>query len=331
MILIETTSHDPYWNLAAEEYVFNHLPKDKTYFMLWQNANAVIVGRYQNTFAEVNADFVTSNHILVARRLSGGGAVYHDLGNVNYTFITDPGNIKELNLHAFCKPLKQALRKIGVPAEISGRNDVLIKEMKCSGCSQYIQENRVMHHGCVMFDTDLSVLSGALNYRPEKYISKGKKSIRSRVTNIAPFLDDKISVSEFKELLKKYMSDGQPLDPYHFTSADFAAIDELRNSKYCTWDWNYGLSPAYDTCFSRYVEGCGFVEMSANVVNSVLHSLHIRGDFFGSGKIEDLQELLSGSRMLRECLEEKLFHFPLNTYLAGISKEQFIDILLGKE
>jgi lipoate-protein ligase A len=153
---------DPAWNLAAEQYVFDCLPRDRMYVMLWQNDNAIIVGKYQNTLAEINRAFVEEHGIRVVRRLSGGGAVYHDLGNLNYTFISDAGNEPTVNFRVFCEPVVQALARLGVTAEINGRNDITIDERKFSGNAQYLREGRVMHHGTILFDAKLDTVQQAL-------------------------------------------------------------------------------------------------------------------------------------------------------------------------
>ncbi|MBQ6596587.1 MAG: lipoate--protein ligase [Lentisphaeria bacterium] len=328
MIFYESDSHDPYWNLAMEEYVFHSLPRDEDYFLLWQNDNAVIVGKFQNSVAEINSEYVEEHGIRVARRLSGGGAVYHDLGNVNYTFITDAGNTEELNLHAFCEPLKAALQRLGVPAEISGRNDVLINGLKCSGSSQYLRRGRVMHHGCIMFNTDVSVLSHALNYRPEKYVSKGTESVRSRVTNIADHMDGSVSVREFMDLLKTYMVEGRQLETRTLTAEDRAAIQKLRDEKYSTWEWNFGSSPKYDAAVSGYIEGCGFIELSYNVSKGRITDFRSQGDYFGSGDPDELRDRLIGCEIRRESLAEALKDISIPTFFSGLTLEQFLDLLL---
>ena len=329
MIFYESDSHDPYWNLAMEEYVFHSLPREQDYFLLWQNDNAVIVGKFQNSVAEINTEYVEAHGIRVARRLSGGGAVYHDLGNVNYTFIADAGNMEELNLHAFCEPLEAALRKLGVPAQISGRNDVLVDGMKCSGSSQYLRRGRVMHHGCVMFDTDVSVLSQALNYRPEKYVSRNSvESVRSRVTNISSYMDGSVTVRQFMDLLKTYMAEGRDLEPRTLTAEDRAAIRKLRDEKYSTWEWNFGASPKYDATVSEYVEGCGFIELSYNVEDGIIRDFCSQGDYFGAIDAEDLRGRLVGTAIRRDTLEKALEGTVIEKYYAGLSKEKFLDLLL---
>ena len=195
LTVINLYTTDAAFNLAAEQHVFENLPRDRDYLMLWQNANAVIIGKYQNTLAEINTTYIEEHHIQVIRRLSGGGAVYHDLGNLNYTFITDARENEGVNLRSFCEPVVQALRSLGVPAEINGRNDITVEEKKISGNAQYLRNGRVMHHGTLLFDSDLSVVGEALRVDPQKISAKGIHSVRSRVTNIRPYLREDIPIS----------------------------------------------------------------------------------------------------------------------------------------
>ena len=329
MIFLESTSHDPYYNLALEQYVFDYLPKDQSYFMLWQNDNSLIVGKFQNTVAEINAAYVQEHSIRVARRLSGGGAVYHDMGNLNYTFITDAGNMEDLNLHAFCVPLVNALRRLGVNAEVTGRNDVTIDGQKCSGNSQYIKHGRVMHHGCILFDANLSVVAGALNVPKDKIESKGVKSVRSRMTNIRPHLKEDIDMAQFKEVLKQYMVTDAALEPYTLTEQDKAQIQKMRDEQYSTWDWNFGASPEYSIQKARRVEGCGRIEVAMEVgKGGVITAFSCHGDYFGNGDTSDLAKLLVGTPLEENALRARLADFPLEEYISKLDKEELIRIFL---
>ena len=206
---LDLMTTDPSYNLAMEQYVFDCLPRDRMYFMLWQNDNAIIVGKYQNTIAEINEEAVRERGIRVVRRLSGGGAVYHDMGNLNFTFITDVGESNALNLKLFCEPVVRTLATLGVKAEVNGRNDITIDGKKFSGNSQYIRQGRVMHHGTIMFDSDLSVVSEALRVDPTKIQTKGIRSVRSRVTNVAEHLPEKVTLPEFRRILLENIA-GRP-------------------------------------------------------------------------------------------------------------------------
>ena len=194
---LDLMTTDPSYNLAMEQYVFDCLPRDRMYFMLWQNDNAIIVGKYQNTISEINEEAVRERGIRVVRRLSGGGAVYHDMGNLNFTFITDAGGSGTLDMKLFCEPVVRTLAALGVRAEVNGRNDITIDGKKFSGNSQYLRQGRVMHHGTIMFDSDLSVVGEALRVDPTKIQTKGIRSVRSRVTNVAEHLPERVTLPEF--------------------------------------------------------------------------------------------------------------------------------------
>ena len=220
---------DPAFNLAVEEYVFDYLPKDRMYVMLWQNDNAIIIGKHQNTLAEINEAFVQARGIRVVRRLSGGGAVYHDLGNLNYTLIADAEG-SDLDLGLFCRPVIRALQKLGVDAQLNGRNDMTIAGQKFSGNAQYRKNGRVMHHGTILFDSDMSVLAGALQVDEEKIRAKGVKSVRSRVTNVRPCLREDMSLQAFRQVLLESILEEYPGDPWHFSPEEIREIEKFRET-----------------------------------------------------------------------------------------------------
>ncbi|MDR2718490.1 MAG: lipoate--protein ligase family protein, partial [Treponema sp.] len=194
---IESRSTDPCRNLALEQFVFDFLDRRHSYFMLWQNHNSIIVGKHQNTLAEINSVFVKAHNISVVRRLSGGGAVYHDPGNLNYTFITDAGTDNTIDFAAFCLPVQKALVSFGVPVEITGRNDMTVMGRKFSGNAQYLKHERIMHHGTILYDSCMDTLSQALNLSNDKIESKGIQSVRSRVTNIRPYMKTNMPIEDF--------------------------------------------------------------------------------------------------------------------------------------
>jgi lipoate-protein ligase A len=227
---LDLMTSDPSYNLAMEQYVFDCLPRDRMYFMLWQNDNAIIVGKYQNTIAEINEEAVRERGIRVVRRLSGGGAVYHDMGNLNFTFITDVGESNALDLKLFCEPVVRTLATLGVKAEVNGRNDITIDGKKFSGNSQYIRQGRVMHHGTIMFDSDLSVVSEALRVDPTKIQTKGIRSVRSRVTNVAEHLPEKVTLPEFRRILLENILKENPGEAYPLTQDDLAAVEAARGA-----------------------------------------------------------------------------------------------------
>lgn len=277
-IQVDTT--DPAFNLALEEYVFESLSKDYNYFILWQNHNTVVVGRHQNTFNEVDETFIRENNITVVRRLSGGGAVYHDLGNLNFTFIQDAAG-KEPDLGLFCRPVAQAIRTLGAEAEVNGRNDITVNGMKFSGNAQYVKNGRVMHHGTLLFDSQLDVAAKALRPDPEKIKAKGVASVRSRITNLKPLFPEGTTLPDFRKALLQALFENEQMECYVLTDDDIAAISALKENRYGTWDWNWGASPACDMTISGRIEGCGRLEFRFLVKKGYIAEATLYGDFFG--------------------------------------------------
>lgn len=245
MKYLESASTDPRWNLALEQYVFASMDKSEDYFFLWQNHHTIVVWKNQNTVAEINNAYAREAGITVVRRLSGGGAVYHDMGNLNFTFVADAKGMESINFHLFCQPIVETLRSFGVEAVISGRNDITVDGKKFSGNSQYLKDGRVMHHGTILFDSDLSVVGKALCVDREKMESKGIRSVASRVTNLGAYLPQGTTLAAFKSRLLSYLTSDKGLAPYALTEKDRDAIQAIKEERYDTWEWNYGRSPAY--------------------------------------------------------------------------------------
>lgn len=243
-LCINQSNSDPYFNLAAEEYFLKNFKED--FFMLWRSKRSVVVGKHQNALAEINHEFVRDNQIPVARRLSGGGTVFHDPGNVNFTFIRNVEKISEVNFKVFTVPVVEALKKLGVDAYTTGRNDLLIDGKKISGNAEHVHRNRVLHHGTLLFDSHLELLKGALKVDLAKFEDKAVQSNRSEVTNIANYLPKPISVEEFTNFLFNEISRNYPeFQVYEPTAEDIEAIEKLSFEKYQTWDWIFGYSPKY--------------------------------------------------------------------------------------
>lgn len=303
---------DPAWNLAAEQYVFDRLPRDRTYFMLWQNDNAIIIGKHQNTAAEINEQFVRENGVRVVRRLSGGGAVYHDMGNLNFTFIADAGDMESINFRLFCRPVVAALAKIGVTAEINGRNDMTIDGQKFSGNSQYLKEGRVMHHGTIMFDSNLDLVAQALHVDQEKIRAKGIASVRSRVTTVRRHMASPVTLEEFRSLLLREILEQQ-----------------LRAERYATWEWNYGQSRDCEMRRQRRFPACGSVEVHLTTDHGVIQDLHFTGDFFSVVEPEVLAEKLRGVRLEEQSLRAALADETVSRYFSGLENGELIELLLS--
>ncbi len=324
---INLTTTDPAFNLAAEQYVFENLPKDRNYLMLWQNDNAVIIGKYQNTLAEINLPYVEQHHIRVVRRLSGGGAVYHDLGNLNYSFISDAGSSESLNLRLFCEPVVRALEELGVRAEINGRNDMTVDGKKFSGNAQYIRSGRVLHHGTLLFNSDLSVISEVLHVDQSKITAKGIRSVRSRVTNLLPYFPEGTTLSDFRAALLAHLLAEEPGEEYRFSEKDLTAIRRLQEERYNRWEWNYGRSPACTLKKSSRIDGCGLVEAYISVDRGLITSISFCGDFFSRKDPELLEPLFLGKAPDEENFRAALKDIDVSVYFTGLVKEDLLRIL----
>ena len=232
---------DPRINLAIEEYALNTMDVEKDSFLLFYiNQPSIIIGRNQNTIEEINTDFVEKNGIIPVRRLSGGGAVYHDLGNLNYSFLTKDDGESFRNFKKFTQPVIDALAKMGVNAELSGRNDILAEGKKISGNAQYSTRGRMFSHGTLMFDTEIDAVVSALKVSKEKIESKGIKSIRSRVTNINELLENPMTIEQFRlEILSSIFEGEENIQYWELTEQDWENIHKLSEERYQQWDWNY--------------------------------------------------------------------------------------------
>lgn len=327
MQYIESASIDPSWNLALEEYIFTQMDRSRAYFMLWQNHNTVVIGKNQNTIAEIDTDFVQAHNIRVVRRLSGGGAVYHDLGNLNYSFIANAENMNEINFQRFCQPVVKTLQQMGVPAQINGRNDMLIDGRKFSGNAQYTKQGRVLHHGTLMFCSNLNIVSGALRPNTAKLQSKGIASVSSRVCNICEFLPADITLETFKRALLKNIMGSEAPDPYDFTPHMLCEIARIKANRYDLWDWNYGFSPRYQIVKERRIEGCGTLQLSVSVDKGIIQDIQFLGDFFDYGNLDELIRLLRGCSIQRDALLQRLLASPADHYIKNLSNEDLISIL----
>ena len=244
MFYIETGSCSPAVNLAYEEYFLKVKPLEEDICMLWRNEPAVIVGKFQNTLEEIDLLFAETNHIDVIRRISGGGAVYHDLGNLCFSFILNGIAPYTLNRPALARPLVNALRQFGLPVDMTQRNDLVVDGKKFSGNAMALHKNRLLYHGTLLFDTDLERLTRVLRSAPAAVESKAVKSVRTNVTNLKPYIRPEIDILQFKQALKEYLLAGNASKPYDPTAEDCSAIQDLVENKYQTWEWTFGNNPS---------------------------------------------------------------------------------------
>ncbi len=324
--LIQNMKTDPYYNMASEEYFLDRFPEDV--ILLWRNRRAVVIGQNQNALEEVNVDYVREQDIPVVRRLSGGGAVFHDLGNVNYTVIRSFREGLFSNYEYFTRPVCGYLSTLGVRAELSGRNDLLIDGMKFCGNAQTKRGDKLLHHGCILFSADVADLSGALSPSRLKLESKGVKSVRSRVTNVASHLLKPLSPEEFFNGLYAYFRrEGEDLEEYRITSEDEAAISKLAAEKYATWEWNFGRSPRY-TAGNAKKFPFGLVDVRLDVSQGLIRRIKIYGDFFGIKEVSELETLLQGKKHREAELSAVLENINPDDYISGMGRKELLELLI---
>ncbi|MED3572462.1 lipoate--protein ligase [Cytobacillus praedii] len=318
---------DPRINLAIEEYALKNLDINETYLLFYINEPSIIIGKNQNTIEEINTGYVEGNGIHVVRRLSGGGAVYHDLGNLNFSFITKDDGESFHNFRKFTEPVVDALRKLGVDAELSGRNDLTVEGRKISGNAQFSTKGRMFSHGTLMLDSEIDSVVSALKVKKDKIESKGIKSIRSRVANISEFLKENITIEEFRALLLENIFGGKDqIEEYVLTDEDWEKIHQLSKERYQNWDWNYGKSPKFNLQHSHRFP-VGGIDIRLDVDKGKVENCKIYGDFFGVGDVGDIENKLIGVRYEKAELEKALEEIDIKHYFGNITKEDFLQLI----
>jgi lipoate-protein ligase A len=319
------TITDPRINLAIEEYLLRHIQVDEPILLFYINEPSVIIGRNQNTLEEIDPDYVKANDIHVVRRLSGGGAVYHDLGNLNFSFVTN-GREDLHNFTKFTEPVVRVLRELGVDAELRGKSDIFANGKKISGNAQYASQHRMFSHGTILFDSSIEQMLKALNPRQVQIESNAVQSVRNFVTNIRELLPENLTIAQFKQTLLRGIFESEDIPTYELTDDDWAQIDAMAVKRYFLWDWNIGRSPKFNIQKSQQFP-IGKIEVRIDVVEGYIQGVRFYGNFTGQRDVAELEYELVGVRYDPQALRAALRERDIATYFGDLAETAFLNLL----
>lgn len=335
MYYVLMPSRDIRMNLATEQYLMNNKTFDAPLLLFYYEGPSVIVGRNQNTQEELDQAYVQAHDIVVTRRLSGGGAVYHDLGNLCFSFVVSAADSNFGDFKSFTQPIVDALHSMGATsAEVSGRNDILVDGKKFSGNAMYTRNGKTFSHGTLMLNVDMSVVPQVLRVPADKIASKGIQSIRSRVTNLRPYLAPEyqdLTVPQFRDILLLRLFGATDIaeikaQEYHVTPDDQREIDRIFQDVYSNWDWVYGESPSF-TVQKRQHFDMGTIDARLTITGGKVAAVKFYGDFFGAGDVTDVAKALTGIVYDRDHIGQALATLDTNAYFTGIPTESIAALL----
>ena len=322
MKLLILNSTDPYLNLAIEEYLFLHA--EEPILMLWQNACSVIIGKNQNAYAEIDRTYAEEHGIRIARRITGGGAVYHDLGNINYSYISPHEVGGTLDFESYSTPILRALHALGIQASLSGRNDIEVDGKKISGNAQHRSDGRLLHHGTLLFDTDMGVLGSVLRPNRAKLKTRAIRSVGARVTNLRPLLGEDWTKDRFLDHLCRFLESEYDAATIPTPSnSEITALAERNASAEWIYPEKEMLSRYTETHTERYPFGT--VEISLSMHREKILDVSIAGDFFGTRPIRELEAMLCGTSLA--SLEDVLLNCPVSEFIFGMDATALITLL----
>ncbi|ATZ16738.1 lipoate protein ligase A [Williamsoniiplasma luminosum] len=330
MKILFAKTNSPYFNLATEEYLFNSEKYQPPIVFLWQNQNTIVVGKNQNTFAEINLINAQKDAVNIVRRNTGGGTVYQDLGNLCFSLLIS--NQNESSTEVFEKslqPILDLLRSLGLNANFKGRNDLEIDGAKISGNAQVKNSTKILSHGTLLFDVDLPKLGKYLNVNQVKMESKKIASAPARVTNIKPLLKDNLGIENFIKMIAKQYSQAN-VEEFILDAEDLKAIEELETNKFKTWEWNFGKNETFSSVKTEYIPQIGLIEIGMNVDKGIIKSMHIFGDFLGTLGTQGITEKLIEKKYDRETIKNELTKIKNINEIFGadIDIENLVNLIL---
>lgn len=331
-------SNDIRMNLATEEYLMNHADVSEPLFLVYIQSPCVIIGRNQNAYEELDLNYLRKNHITLTRRISGGGAVFDDLGNMSFSFVKKRDEVQFGDYQNVTEPILSALHKMGATqAQSGGRNDLYIDGLKFSGNAMYSKNNRTYSHGTLMYDVDLSVLDRILTVSKEKIASKATPSVKKNVTNVKGYLKPEFQFERTEDFRNQLLCELYGVKSLAeikdkelvLTQADREAIQKLFDEKYANDAWIFGEAPAFEYNKRTRIASVGIVDVKLNVVHGKISAAKIFGDFFGQQPVEQLSDFLVGKEYRFEAIEKELKQIKVSEYIHNLTNEDFLALLFS--
>lgn len=326
MLFVENFNTDPYRNHALEEWLMENYEEDC--FMLWRNQKAILLGKNQNVYSELNLPYVNEQGIKVVRRITGGGAVFTDGGNIMFSFISQGGRRDFADFRKFAEPVLSALRSLGIPAEFTGRNDMAINGRKFSGNAQCVYGGKLLHHGTLMYSADTGEMEKALRVSGLKLRDKGVASVKSRVTNISEHMPSPMDIEEFRAyLLDSVMKKTAGARLLRLSPEDWGEVELKAAGKHATREWIYGHNPAFSAAREAKFPG-GIVQIHLSVVRGRLENVRIFGDFFGDKDVANIETALTGALYEAGAVRNALAGFSIGEYFGGVSLDELVSVIV---